>query len=191
MEFAVYNPIKAAQVISYFAMQAPTRSINILKAVKLVYLSDRLSIEKWGFPILDEKRVSMDKGPVNSSTYSYINGEYDPDECGWSLFLTDREKHEVSVNDSITCDDLDELSDADIQCMSDVWSEFGSMNQWNLVEWTHDSKNIPEWEAPNGTSASIPLERIMKYLGVENIDKQIETINDHKEIDKLFASLTG
>lgn len=186
----MYNPIKAAQVIAYFAMQCETKSISILKAIKLVYLSDRVSIEKWGFPILDEVRVSMPHGPVNSSTYSYINGEHDLEKCGWSRFLKDRAEHEVSATNSISIHDLDELSEADIECMEQVWSEFGAMGRFELRDWTHNPENIPEWEDPGAGSERIPLKRIMNFLGMTGIDKQIETINDHKKIDKLFDSIS-
>ena len=186
----MYNPIKAAQVIAYFALQSETKSISILKAIKLVYLSDRASIEKWGFPILDEVRVSMPHGPVNSSTYSHINGEHDLEKCGWSRFLTDRAKHEVSATDLISVDDLIELSEADIECMEQVWSEFGEMDRFELRDWTHKPENIPEWEDPGSGSKSIPLKRIMISLGMKNIDYQIETICDHENIDRLFDAIS-
>lgn len=186
----MYNPVKAAQVIAYFALLCKNRSIPILKAMKLVYLSDRESVKKWGFPILDEVRVSMPLGPVNSTTYSHINGEYDLEECGWSEYLTDRDNHEVSANDSISVDDLEELSDADVECLDIVWASFGSMSKWEIKDWTHDPKNVPEWEDPDGGSIPIPLERMMKYLGVKNVEDQIKVIEEHKEIDRLFDAIS-
>ncbi len=189
--FVMYNPIKAAQIIAYFAMQCETKSISILKAIKLVYLSDRTSIEKWGFPILDEVRVSMPHGPVNSFTYSHISGEHDLEKCGWSKFLTDKADHEVSVADLISFDDLDALSEADIECLEQVWSEFGEMGRFELRDWTHNPNNIPEWEDPGSGSKSIPLKRIMISLGMKNIDNQIETICDHENIDRLFDSISA
>lgn len=186
----MYNPVKAAQVIAYFALQSDTKSIPILKAIKLVYLSDRESVAKWGFPILDEERVSMPHGPVNSTTYSHINGEHDLEKCGWSEYLTDRANHEVSASGSISIDDLEELSDADIECLDRVWDRFGKMGKWEIRDWTHNPKNVPEWEDPKGGSIPIPLERMMKYLGIENIEDQIQTIDDHREIDELFDAIS-
>ena len=36
-----YNPRKAAQVIAYYALKTGERSIDFIKAIKLVYLGDR------------------------------------------------------------------------------------------------------------------------------------------------------
>ncbi|MBB3146385.1 putative phage-associated protein [Phyllobacterium trifolii] len=182
-----YEPKKAAQLIASLIIKSGGQSLNILKAVKLVYLIDRESIQRFGFPILDETRVSMPKGPVNSTTYSHINGEYDLDECGWSEFLEDRENHKIALAaEGISIDDLDELSDADIQCVEAVWDKFGQLTQWELVEWTHDPKNIPEWEDPNGGSTVIPLQRILHAVGVEDAEDFVDTAKAHRAIDKSF-----
>lgn len=189
MASASYNARKAAQVIAYLAMKASPACLPVLKAIKLVYLADRESLSRFGFPILEEPQVSMPHGPVNSTTYSHINGEEDLDECGWSGFLQARENSEVSAVQGLSEDDLDELSDADITCLDAVWERFGGMGKWQIRDWTHDRNNIPEWEDPNGSSRPIPLERILSYLKIENADAQAEVIKDYRQIDQLFASL--
>lgn len=185
----MFNPRKAAQVIAYLALQAGGR-IDVLKVVKLVYLADRDSLKTWGAPILDEQHVSMPHGPVNSSTYSYLNGEHDLTACGWADYLEDQANHVVGVIEGVTVDTLDELSDADIQSLDAVWSQFKHMTKWQIRDWTHDRSNVPEWEDPNGSSRPIPLERIMTMVGIENADAQADLIRDHRKIDRLFASLS-
>jgi len=185
----MYNPVKAAQVIAYLARKTPGKSLDILKAVKLVYLADRESIARYGAPILDERRVSMPHGPVNSQTYSHMNGEHDLDACGWSAFLEDRANHQIAVKDGISDDNLDELSDADIECLDEVWSKFGHMNKWQIRDWTHERSNIPEWENPNGSSSSIPLERIMSMVGVEGAAAQAEMLDNHNKVARLLSQL--
>lgn len=185
----MYNPITAAQLIAYLALKTEGKIINVLKAIKLVYLADRESIKQWGVPILDENRYSMRHGPVNSLTYAHINGEYDLDACGWSAYLEDREDHLVAVKNNIFVHDLNELSEADIQCLDAVWEKFGNMNQWQLVDWTHDGKNVPEWEDPNESSKIIPLERIMRVVGVKDSDAQVQLLKGHSEIEKLLKEL--
>jgi uncharacterized phage-associated protein len=64
-----YNARKAAQVAAFFA-KAQGGKINVLKLVKLIYLADRLALETFEHPILEDKFVSMDHGPVNSITFS-------------------------------------------------------------------------------------------------------------------------
>jgi uncharacterized phage-associated protein len=185
---SAFNARKSAQVIAFFISKSGASSLNVLKAIKLVYLADRRSIQVYGFPILDEPRVAMPHGPVNSTTYSHVNGEHEL-ESGWSEFLEDRAEHQIGARRPIKIGDLDELSEADVQCLEHVWGEFGHMNQWQLVEFTHDRRNIPEWEDPNGSSKPIPLERIMTLLRVENADEHAELVQDHVNLDSVFDSL--
>ncbi len=182
-----FNAKKAAQVVAYFANQAASKRLNVVKAVKLVYLADRESISRFGFPILDDDRFSMPLGPVNSTTYRFINGELEHKE--WSELLQDRENHELSVTTAGASSDLDELSDADIDCLAETWRRFGAMDQWALVDWTHNAKNIPEWEDPNGSSVLIPLQRIMSLLSMENATEHSAVVEDHKKMSRLLAAL--
>lgn len=184
-----YEPRKAAQLVAYLILKAGGHSLNVLKAVKLVYLVDRESIRRFGFPVLDEKRCSMPHGPVNSLTYSYIAGDYDPDECGWSDYLRDRANHNIALaQQDIHVDDLDELSDADIACADATWQQFGHMTPWQLRDWTHDPRNVPEWEDPNGGSTVIPLQRILHAVGVQNAEDFADTAASFKLIDEAFEA---
>ncbi len=184
-----YDPRKAAQLIAYLISKSGSGRLNVLKAIKLVYLVDRESLKRFGFPVLEERRCAMPRGPVNSKTYSYVNGECDPDEAGWSEFLRDRENHDIALaNAQTTIDMLDELSDADTECADAVWAEFGHMNQWELCDWTHDPRNVPEWEDPNGGSNPIPVQRIMRAVGVPDIEKFIEEAAAQSNIEAAFAS---
>jgi uncharacterized phage-associated protein len=184
-----YEPRKAAQMIAYLILKSGEGKLNVLKAIKLVYLVDRESIKRFGFPVLDEKRCSMPHGPVNSMTYGYVAGDYDPDLTGWSEFLLDRENHNIALaNDAIQADDLDELSDADIECADAVWEAFGRMNQWQLRDWTHNPHNVPEWEDPQGGSTVIPLQRILNAVGVPNAEKFAEASCTFNQIDRAFKS---
>jgi uncharacterized phage-associated protein len=184
-----FNARKAAQIIAFFIMKSGTTSIDVLKAVKLVYLGDRQSIEDFGFPITNDSHVSMPHGPVNSTTYRHVNGEYDLDACGWSEFLEGRANYQIGAKDKFDLDSFDELSEADIQALNKVWSRFGHMTKWELRDWTHNRKNVPEWEDPHGSSQPIPLERILTLLQIENADEHADLIEDHKYIDRVFQSL--
>ncbi len=182
-----YEPRKAAQLVAYLILKAGGQALNVLKAVKLVYLVDRESIKNFGFPVLEEKRCSLPHGPVNSLTYGYIAGDYDPDNCGWSEFLRDRENHNIALaQQGITADDLDELSEADIACADAVWERFGHMTQWQLRDWTHDPRNVPEWEDPNGGSTEIPLQRILHAVGVADAEEFADLAKSFHAVDRAF-----
>lgn len=186
----MYNPRKAAQTVAFFAIKTGVSAINVLKVMKLVYLADRESIARYGFPILDERRVSMRNGPVNSITYDYIKGEVPPEyDCGWGDYVADRAGHDVGLTRAdITIDELDELSDAEIETLEAVWSKFGGMDQWSLVRYTHDAENVPEWNDPKGFgSRTIPLDSLMAAVGVKDHAlhaKEVESANRAMEFLK-------
>ena len=132
----------------------------------------------------------MKHGPVNSKTYSFINGEYNPVEFGWSDFLSNRSNHRIGLaKHNLSVDDLDELSDADIQVLDRVWDQFGQMSQWQLVDWTHQTDNIPEWEDPVHSSYEIPVERMMRALSVQNAAGQAELVESLRYAKHLVNSL--
>src|SRR5690348_2087883 len=91
-----YNARKAAQVAAFFA-KAQGGKINVLKLVKLIYLADRLALETFEYPILEDKFVSMDHGPVNSITLNYVNGMSD-DRDEWAEFISDRTGHLIALS---------------------------------------------------------------------------------------------
>lgn len=184
-----YNARQAAQVITYFALKNDSRKISVLKVVKLVYLSDRESLAKFGFPILTERRVSMKHGPVNSQTYNNIKQDpkraVDLDE--WSKFLTAVSDKKIGVRSGISRDALDELSSADISILDEVWDKFGHMTPSQLRRWTHD--NCPEYEEVEFGSKTIELRRLVGKVGLTR--EQYEEVVAQESIDKLFRSLAS
>ena len=159
-----FNVKKAAQVAAFFALRQGGQ-IHVLKLTKLIYLSDRAFMERFDVPITGDKLVSMDHGPVNSLTYNYINGTAESQE--WDSFMADGAQHMVALsNDRLTEDDLDELSDAEVRVLGEVWARFGHMGLFKIRDWTH--KNCPEWDDPRGSSASIRYAHVFKFLGKQN-----------------------
>jgi hypothetical protein len=90
---------------------------------------------------------------------------------------------------NIDPDNLDELSDADVEVLDAIWDQFGHMDQWELVDWTHDPHNIPEWEDPQGSSQPIPLRRIMEALGIENAVEQERAVQDSRRASAFLSAL--
>lgn len=183
----MYNPAKAAQIIAYLALKTEERALNILKAIKLVYIADREMLRQHGIPMLDEPRVSMRHGPVNSFTYDNAKGEVEAPE--WSEVLEDRANHLIGVRPGLVADDMDELSDAEIEVLDAIWGEFAKSDQWSLVKWTHDSANVPEWEDPGQSSSPIPLERVLRAVGIPDSAEHAEFLQDQANVRKVLSRL--
>jgi uncharacterized phage-associated protein len=181
---AWFNVRKAAQVAAYFTIQSGGE-INVPRLAKLVYLANRLAMQKIDFPLLNDNLVSMDHGPVNYLTYDYIIGSQE--HSSWDEFLTARARHIIGLaNRNLSIDDLDELSASDIDLLGETWKNFGQMNQWQLRD--HCYYNCPEWERPEGSSTPIPHERVFKFLskGAES-EFLAKRIIEQRHIDEVFA----
>lgn len=179
-----YRTRKAAQVTAFFALKQGG-SINVLKLAKLLYLGDREHLSRYDLPILFDSFVSMDHGPVTSTTLDYVNG-YQEDRANWDTFVADRAGYDVGIaSNNLTVDDLDELSDAEIDSLQAVWSEFGGMDRYTVRDWTH--KNCGEWEDPRGSSAPIPYERVLKFLGKDHSGEIAQEIETVRSLDKALS----
>ena len=174
---------RVAQIAAEFSRREGG-SINVLKLVKLIYLSDRLSMEWYGVPITFDRLVSMDHGPVPSRTLNLINGH---DSDAWDKWMTSRANHKVSVRKRhFGREDLDELSEADMEIISEVWKRFGAMSQWNLSDYTH--RNCAEWKNPDGSSLPIHERQIFLALGWKREDAVAaqRTIEEQRNLDQVF-----
>ena len=56
---------KATQALNFFALKKDGK-INKMKAIKLIYLADRLHLRKYGRPIVGDIYWAMKLGPVGS-----------------------------------------------------------------------------------------------------------------------------
>lgn len=158
---ARYSQKKAAQVAAFFA-NAEGGCINVLKLVKLIYLSDRGFMEACGAPILYDNFYSLDHGPVVSRTYDLIQGNVQ-ESAEWDEWISARTGHEVAIIQPSARNDLDELSDAEFEAMSAIWDRFGHLDQWQLCAWTH--ANCREWKDPHGSSLPFDYEDVFVALG--------------------------
>jgi uncharacterized phage-associated protein len=183
----MFSARKVGQMAAYFARRQGGQ-INILKLMKLLYLADRESMAQHGSPISFDKFVAMDHGPVLSRTLNLINGTY-PEQIAadWDEWISDRENHQIACNRDFSRDDLDQLSDADLDVLNVVWREFGHMNQWDLRDYTH--QHITEWTNPNGSSLPIREVDILRAVGVSQTEAErlAEEIRAEHQIDRAFG----
>lgn len=163
-------------------------TIAVLKLVKLLYLADRESLRRYGEPITYDSPVSMPKGPVLSRSLDLINGfERGAPAAQWDEWMKDRAGHDVQLKRHFERDDLDELSDADVEVLEAVWDAFGHMDKWTLSDWTHD--NCAEWNNPHGSSA--PIDEAHRLIAVGKSHEEAAAfareIQAERALDKLLA----
>jgi uncharacterized phage-associated protein len=179
-----FNVRKAAQVCAFFAQQNGA-SISALKLVRLIYLANRKCMEEFDFPLLDDNLVSMSHGPVNAITFDYINGNQ-PNLDEWHEFVINSGDYRIKLtNPNMSTDDLDELSQNDIEILTETWKNFPNVGHWSIRYYT---SHCPEWEKLEGSSPQpIPYERVFKFLGKSQIEYLVRWIMDQRGIIESFA----
>lgn len=191
---SLFSERKAAEAAAYFLIRAKQQDANIslLKMMKLMYLAERLSYEKYCFPLIGDALVSMPHGPVLSRTLDLITVGDEKEAPVWFSLIAEKiEKHKymVLVNEDLTIDALQELSEADIDILDSVWQDFGKMSAKRLETYTHDAANCPEWQDPDGSSVPIDLQTLMKHLGYtdDEITKAIANLQKQARLNTMLS----
>ncbi len=184
----MFSEHKIAQMAAYL-LNRRGGTMSHLKLMKLLYLADREAMDRFGMPITGDHMVAMPHGPVLSMTLNHMDGNVESSPGGWDEWISDKENHELSLRHAAEREQLDELSDADIEILDAVWGRFGHMSRWEIRDYTHD--NCPEWDDPDGSSKPISPKDVFLALGrsreeAEMLDTDIEA---ERSVDRLFAGL--
>ncbi len=183
------NERKVAQMAAYLIRKDGERMPH-LKLMKLLYLSDREAMARYGYPMTGDAVVAMPHGPVLSMTLNLMDGDVESQPDGWESWISAKENHEVSLRDAaFRAEALDELSAADIEILDSIWQKFGHMGKYEIRDYTH--RHCAEWQDPKGSSYPIPMQRIFTALGHSNEEAAALAANVEAErsIDRLFATL--
>lgn len=182
-----YNEKKAAQIAAFFISQ-DGGAIGILKLMKLMYLAERESFQRYGEPMTGDKLCSMEHGPVLSTTYNHCNNMITSKAGGWESWIRDREDNMLSLKvDGNIIPLLTELSESDEEILQDIWAKFGAMTGSQLRNYTH--KHCPEWEDPDGSSIPIKYSKLLSSIGYKDevVNELIERITQQRYIDSHLS----
>ncbi|WP_404408545.1 SocA family protein [Pseudidiomarina marina] len=131
--------------------------------MKLLYISDRYALNEYAQPLTFDRYVSMNHGPVLSTTYDLMNGCAIPElQEQWDNCFEQRQNHSIKLREN--CDLT--TTDMIIQTVDIVWREYSHMSPWSLVEYTH--ANFEEWTDPKGSSQPIQMHNLLQQLGYDS-----------------------
>lgn len=183
----IFSEQKVAQMAAYFLQKRGGRMAYI-KLMKLLYLADRESMDRYSAPISHDSHVSMAQGPVLSTTLNLITGQIE--SPAWRSWVTSEAKFEVSLSRELNdLELLDELSDADLEIMDHVWEQFGRMKRWELVDYTHE--HLPEWVDPGRSSTPINPRAVFKALGKDEQQAELlaRELFERKSLGRAVSEL--
>ncbi|MCY3787767.1 MAG: Panacea domain-containing protein, partial [Gemmatimonadetes bacterium] len=132
---AGFRSRKAAQICAYFATQSEG-TIEKLKLIKMIYLAERKYLFAHHHPMLFDEFYSLPHGPICSSTLNGINGTLG--DSFWDEYIARNGNIVVAVK-AVARDDLDEISDAEMAVIEEVWEEFSKMTASQIRNYTHDN----------------------------------------------------
>jgi uncharacterized phage-associated protein len=114
--------------------------------VKLMYLADKYHAMNYGRTISGDDFLALPHGPAGSRTMdvleydSYVLGEYL--DYAKKMF-TKGKGYQYEAGKKCTVDSLEMLSESDIEALEFSIENFGKMDQWAVVDYTH---GLPEWK---------------------------------------------
>jgi len=162
------NEIKVSQIAGYILSKEDEQTMSILKLMKLLYFVDKTSLIKYGCPVSYDNMMAMPFGMVLSNTYNLASGTVKSKPNGWESWISDKQNHNVSLKKQNTSiESFDELSEADIEIVDEVWQQYGDKNQWELADMQHDPKICPEWKDPQGSSIPVSYDDIFLSIGLD------------------------
>lgn len=137
-----FNKDKANAVILYLAQK--DYGISKMRLLKYVFFADLYHINKYGRPILGDKYVAMDKGPVLSKLYDMLK--------------TSSQDYHIEKNMIIVPNaepDLDYLSKSDIEALDYALERYSQYETLEMSDLTHEynswktaRNNSPKSKAP-------------------------------------------
>lgn len=181
-----FDEAKATQIAGYF-LQLRGGRMHYIKLIKLMYLTDREALLRWGSPVSTDRHVSMNNGPVLSNVLNLITD--DRPKQAWSQFISpplgDYEVELIKPTPTAL------LSRAEEGLMREIFEEYGHRNRWDLID--NVMHNLPEWRYPNGSSLPIHLRDILEGAGetedeIRTVLKELRSFaNDEERIARVYA----
>jgi len=130
---------KATQALNLLARKKDGK-INKMKAIKLIFLADRLHLRKYGRPIIGDIYWAMKLGPVGSlaKNIAELSNISENAFAYAKKFIKPVDKSFISLKK----EDISIFSKTDIKCINAVYDKFSDKDQFELAEITH---NYSEW----------------------------------------------
>ena len=162
-----YREDKATQAAARL-LQLGGGSLNLMKLVKLLYFAERRAVIEWGRPITFDELWSLKHGPILGATLENINSEPFPgSETYWQKYISPRSaNHRVSFVGTVVPND--QLSRAEERVLTEVFQEFGHLDQWQLRDYAHE--HFPEWKDPGNSRFPIAIRDILLAEGYSESD---------------------
>lgn len=164
-----FDPEKTVEAAAML-LKLHGQPMKYLGLLKMLYIADRIALQRMEQPITGDNYVSMDYGPVLSGVYDLIKGRHVDNALPlWSKFISIHGSNCVSLLDD---PGNAELCEEEEEILKEVYQTFGHLDPFDVAEWTHE---LPEWQNPYGSAIPISVEDVLLYTGKTSEEvRQIE-----------------
>lgn len=150
-----YNETKAIETVLYFASKVKYH--DIYGICKLLYLVDKISLEKYGRFVFGESYCAMNRGATPSHTYDLLK----------RIRLTPTRELRIDGLNVIALREanLEHFSRSDLECLDLIIDRYGKVSNLARARDAHDDAYMKAWER-RGTkkSVNIPITSIAKQF---------------------------
>lgn len=153
---------KSTQMAVYL-LSKEGKHMPSIKLMNLLYLSDRESMDRFGYTMTGDRMIAMPSGPALSSILCLMNGELQEPMKGWGKWVKGAENYHLTLSSTPSNDYYDELSIADIAILDEIYAQFSSMDKLEMRQYIH--QHCLEWKNPHGGSFTIKIENVFRALG--------------------------
>lgn len=165
-----FNVDKFAAAMGYLADDGRIQDLTKLKAAKLLFFADKTHLLRYGRPILGDRYVSMDHGPVPSAALDLMNRLIAPDEIEDPV--RDQLREKLGVHKGLFAKNhpfrakvhgdaiYAHLSETEREVLDETIGTYGHRPVGELIELTHQEH---AWKTsdrfrPKGSSLPMPYE---------------------------------
>ncbi len=186
---------KVAQMAAYLLLKSGGR-MAYLKLMKLLYLSDREYLIKYGDLMSGDKFYSMKLGPILSETLNLMRNVNKVGGNDWAKFIS-RKGSDVLLQPGFGErfeweEELGELSRADVKTLDSVFDKYGHYYKFDLANLTHLKEVCPEWRDPGKSRLPIYTKDILLYSGKSELEAEniLKNMRESELLKGFSAQLT-
>ena len=182
---------KVINALAYFASHG-VRDLTKLKAAKLLYYVDKYHLLKYARPVIGDRYVCMDFGPVPSNSLDFLNNAVGREVEYGPKFEPVRELFERTVKikagknpvfAAASEPDMSVFSASDIEALDHVIKEYGEYEAGELVELTHADAT---WRIPDAVRQAGGTEPIPYQLFFDGADEGLLQFVESEQEDRDF-----
>lgn len=176
-----FNYKKSVQALNYLAV-LEGGAINYMKALKLIWLSDRYHLRNHGRTITGDKYYALKNGPVASFTKDIIINKHITEELNkYSSTFVSVNGYDLSTNSQ---PNINVFSQKELEVINTVYDNYKSMTEFEISEFSH---NFPEWkqyeEKIKKTGSSYVIDMNLFFENYK--DKTNLFVNDNEELEEM------